>query len=339
MSSHNGSHGLDRDMYAEAAFRSAMAEVSGAIAGERNNVLHENACGLGRLVGASRLRAEDVQQALLEVAGANGLSRQEAVATIRSGINAGKKRPRHADRIHAGRRNGLKQRRRRKPTTAIGQKAVSPTPPLGEVRELWDNCICVADDIDVSSYLRQRGLSPDKVEDIDLARALPTNCGEVHWAKSWPYYTRRLVFPLFDHAGRMSSLKAHPRNNPKGYSVRGLVLATPLARLLLEGAPCGDGTPVADYVRCTGLVIAEGEIDFLSVATLFSDADQDAPAVLGIHAGAFTQAVAERIPTDTRVAVCPDNDPAGNRYANQIADFLGDRCDVQRLTEKEVHHG
>jgi len=182
-------------------------------------------------------------------------------------------------------------------------------------------------------------LPPDRIEDGDLARALPQGHHTPEWAPGWQKYTQRLVFPLYDHTGSLTSLKAHPRNNPKGYSVRGLVLADPLGVLMLRGEACGDGSSVADMVRSTGVLIVEGETDFLTAVTLHSDADEDAPAVIGIHSGAFTASIAARIPSDTPVTVASDSDRTGDRYAQQIARLLNDRCEVLRCAPKEVQYG
>ncbi len=79
-------------------------------------------------------------------------------------------------------------------------------------------------------------------------------------------------------------------------------------------------------------VICEGEGDWLTYATWRALRDPSIPAfaVLGIVAGAWTEDIASRIPTGTRVNVWTDPDAAGDRYAAEIRRTLNSRCDVRR---------
>ena len=63
-----------------------------------------------------------------------------------------------------------------------------------------------------------------------------------------------------------------------------------------------------------------------------SDGAEDVPAVFGIVAGSWTPEIAARVPTRTRVVICTHDDPAGDRYAAQIAETLRERCpELRRL--------
>jgi hypothetical protein len=111
---------------------------------------------------------------------------------------------------------------------------------------------------------------------------------------------------------------------PLGFESRELVLAGPLGRLLLSGEATGDERPAAELVRCVGVCILEGEMDLLAAAMSFSDANQDAPALLGVVAGSWSSAFAARVPERCIVTVCTHHDAAGNRYAQRIAQsFVG----------------
>ncbi|WP_394829289.1 hypothetical protein [Pendulispora albinea] len=99
-----------------------------------------------------------------------------------------------------------------------------------------------------------------------------------------------MILPVYDARGDMRSVRAWriiegdspKRLPPGGYKTSGLVLA--------------DGSAVS--VLATGgwidevnlhVVITEGEPDFLTWATRYSDADQDAPVVLGVVGGLWTE--------------------------------------------------
>lgn len=77
--------------YAQAALRGELTRVRNACDGERNNVLNRAAFALGQLVGGGQLEEQPVVRALLD---ATALGIDEAVPTIRSGIEKGKQNPR-----------------------------------------------------------------------------------------------------------------------------------------------------------------------------------------------------------------------------------------------------
>ena len=82
------------DIYARAALRSELAIIADTPPGVRNRQLNTSAFVLGQLVGAGSLDHSDAEQALLHAAQASGLPRSEASTTIRSGLDAGLKKPR-----------------------------------------------------------------------------------------------------------------------------------------------------------------------------------------------------------------------------------------------------
>jgi len=80
--------------YVAKAVAEESARVSSAAAGARNDTLNASAFSLGTLVGAGALPESDAEAALLSAAQACGLTEVEALGTIRSGLDAGKKEPR-----------------------------------------------------------------------------------------------------------------------------------------------------------------------------------------------------------------------------------------------------
>ena len=78
------------------------------------------------------------------------------------------------------------------------------------------------------------------------------------------------------------------------------------------------------------LVVAEGVPDWLTVAVGCSDADGDAPAVLGVTLGSWTPDLAAKVPDGTRVVIATDCDRAGDKYADRITRTLDGRCECRR---------
>jgi hypothetical protein len=219
--------------------------------------------------------------------------------------------------------------------------SVPKRPPTGEVAEVWARAKPLLDIPDVAQAWRERGVDPAAVEDRDLARALPTGVAMPRWAYGagtrWSDGLHRLLIPLFDASGHLTSLHARAATaptgiakglSPLGFEVGGLVFADPLARLMLMGQS-------NDVL--TWLLIAEGGPDFLTAASRYSDADESAPAVLGVIAGSWTPTIANRVPSGSRVLLAVHGDPTGDKYASTIASSLSVRCQVRRLDHpKEV---
>lgn len=213
-------------------------------------------------------------------------------------------------------------------------------PPTAEVAELADACGPVNEDAEVSTWIKSRGLNPDPVAELDLARALPATLEAPPWAalgatedgKLWKPWTTgwRLIVSLWGPGGRLESLHARyvggtlPEGgrkgiSPRGFEVRGLVMANAQGRRMLAGeAPE------------RGLVIVEGVPDFLTAATRY-----EACAVVGVISGSWVAEVAVCVPDGTRVAVRTHDDPGGDEYAERVRKTLAGRCKVtrNRLTE------
>lgn len=217
-------------------------------------------------------------------------------------------------------------------------------PPREDLDALWDLALPVTDVSEVAGWLRDaRGLDPSVVADLNLARAVAPSGWLPRWASSgggtWRATGHLLILPLYGAAGGMEAVRARcvrtpakPAKalSPLGYETAGLVLTDPLARLLLAGEALGDGSSAADEVKRVGLVIAEGDVDWLTWATRWGDAAQDAPAVIGLVAGAWAPEIAARVPDGARVVVRTHDDPAGKKYAAEVAASLMDRCEVLR---------
>lgn len=216
------------------------------------------------------------------------------------------------------------------PTPAPRRDATRP--PGDELAAVWSAGARVDQDAEVAAYLRARKLDPGTIADRDLTRALPASITLPRWCryrgKPWTTTTHRLIVPMFSAAGKMESLHARalapkdPKGRDKaaaaaGAELGGLVFACKLGQRLLGG-----DHDAFRIVQRVGIVVAEGEPDFLSWCLNFSDADEDAPAVLGVVAGSWPEdgdELAARVPPRCKVVIATHHDDAGDKYAEKIA--------------------
>jgi len=208
-------------------------------------------------------------------------------------------------------------------------------PPLDEVTELWRACRPVCADPEVVAWLLGRALLPQGIDRRGVARALPETIEVPRWARHdgrpWNTIGYRLLFPLYDAAGDLRSLRSRRVVNlpgapdakglpASGYELKGLVMACSLGAIVLA---CG-AWPEPSERR---IVITEGEPDWLT----WCDRDEGLRtfAALGIAgSGQWTQAIADRIPDGSHVLIRTDQDDAGDRYAEEVVRTLAGRCRV-----------
>lgn len=227
------------------------------------------------------------------------------------------------------------------------QPEPTPVRPRGAA-EVWATVLQpVTQDAAVSRYLTDRALDPADIEARDLARALPEGTSLPRWTRfqgrPWTETGHRLIVPLWSATGVLESLHArnvlanvplrHKAASPAGAELRGLVMADALGRRMLEDSSLGNGSPAAELIASCGLWVMEGLPDFLTRATDFSEAAENAPAVLGILSGSWTGAVAARVPDGTTVGIDTHADSDGDKYADLIANTLVSRCRLKRSRE------
>lgn len=82
------------DAYVQAAFDGELERLRNAAVGQRNNTLNLCSFALGQLVGAGVLGEHEVEQCLYQTAREIGLTHKETIDSLRSGLNAGKLKPR-----------------------------------------------------------------------------------------------------------------------------------------------------------------------------------------------------------------------------------------------------
>lgn len=223
---------------------------------------------------------------------------------------------------------------------------------LADVRDLWRRCVPVTDDGEVTAYLRSRGLDAGRVEDEDVARALPLSGSLPSGAGLWRENGHRLVVPFYDVPGDVASVQARcikanvdKANNKRsfgGAQTKGLMFANRLARGLLTRHDVARDHVLEvsrTEVPRAGVVVCEGIVNFVAWCVDASDGDAYAPAVFGIGAGkgGWTSAWANQIDDGARILVDTDHDADGNYYAGQIAGTFVSR-DVE-LARMERAHG
>lgn len=220
------------------------------------------------------------------------------------------------------------------PLAPLAPSAPPAYPDACEVAALWAAAGPVEADDQAAAYLTGRKIAPSMVDLYDLARVLPANAKAPSWARCrgrpWPA-SHRLLLPVVDHMGAVRSLRAWridgtddgapKRTAPAGKALAGLILACPTARSMLAGLIPAWHSP-ASPLR---VAITEGEPDFLTRATRVSDASERPPAILGVVAGAWGDALAARIPDGARVLIRTHEDGAGDRYAADIKESLSGR--------------
>lgn len=217
-------------------------------------------------------------------------------------------------------------------------------PPRDEVRAIWARCEPLSSDAILQGQLAAKSCKPDLLELFDLARVIPGALRLPAWAGSrggrWSETGHRLVLPVWSVDGSLVSLHARKftgpaddkARSPRGCRISGAVFTNDIGRALLSGR--WDGEELAPgqaptWWRRREVRIFEGASDFLAGATAFGDAQADVPAVLGVIAGSWTEAIARRIPPGSAVSILTDPDTAGANYAWRIASSLVGRCDVR----------
>jgi hypothetical protein len=194
-------------------------------------------------------------------------------------------------------------------------------PPIDEVEALWEAAASPGSDPDVWEYLRSRGIDPESLDRVGVARSVPPETKTPWWARygaaTWVETGHRLLVATFDSTGMMRGVRAwrvEPGDTPKrlppaGCRASGLVMANREAWLMLRGR-----------YSPRRLVITEGEPDFVSAAVSW-----EGTAIIGIVSGSWTPDFARRVPMRTEVLIATHHDTAGDRYAMQILSTIGQR--------------
>ena len=332
--------------YVEAAVDSEIQALRHTSSG-RACAAFKAAAAIGGFVGAGEVDRSVAERALLSAALETGLPEREAAGHIRRGILRGEKTPRSVpDAVFQRNIKSSSAYRVRPAAPARTHADQSPArPPQQEVAALWVASLPVDAHAECAAWFAHRfgraaAWSLQQVELWDLARVIPAGLRLPRWARlqgaPWAHTGHHIIFRLWDHTGQAVSLRARATDTtvapkslaPAGYSVKGLVLADPLAQQLLGGV-------CPTWWQPRQVIIAEGEPDWLLWALRQREADEQGPAVLGIESGAWSPQIAARIPTGASVVIRTHHDEPGRRYAQQIAASLHGRCRIFRSSAGE----
>jgi len=332
--------------YVEAAVDSEIQALRHTSSG-RACATFKAAAAIGGFVGAGEIDRSVAERALLSAAMGTGLPEREAAGHIRRGILRGEKTPRTVPETVCHRNIKFRAPGFARPVAPARTYAdPSPArPPQHEVAAQWAASLPVSDSTEATAWFTHRygpaaAWSLQQADLWDLARVIPAGIRLPRWARSqggpWTHTGHRIIFRLWDHTGQAVSLRARsiegnmaPKSlAPAGYSVKGLVLADPLAQQLLCGV-------CPTWWQPRQVIIAEGEPDWLLWALRQREADEQGPAVLGVESGAWSPQIAARIPTGASVVIRTHHDEPGQRYAQQIAASLQGRCRIFRSSAGE----
>jgi CHC2-type zinc finger protein len=201
-------------------------------------------------------------------------------------------------------------------------------PPQDELLGFWATCLGVTWDNAATGLLRGRGIDPERVERLDLARTPPDAVPLPAWAtyqgRSWLDTGHRMVLPVYDSDGHMRSVRAWrvtdgespKRLPPAGYRASELVLANGVGLCMLRGEPVPGN-----------VVLVEGEPDWMTRSMINQDI-----AVIGIGSGSWSPAFAQRVPYGSQVLVRTHRDRAGDGYALKVLESVRGRAQVYRLS-------
>ena len=332
--------------YVEAAVDSEIQALRHTSSG-RACATFKAAAAIGGFVGAGEVDRSVAERALLSAALETGVPEREAAGHIRRGILRGEKTPRTVPETACHPNIKFRAPHIARPASPTRTHAdPSPArPPQHEVAAVWAASLPMSDAPEAAAwftlrYGRAASWSAQQADLWNLARVIPAGLRLPRWARSqggpWTHTGHRIIFRLWDHTGQAVSLRARSTDGstapkslaPAGFSVKGLVLADPLAQQLLGGI-----SPTWWLPR--QVIIAEGEPDWLLWALRQREADEQGPAVLGVESGAWSPQIAARIPTGTSVVIRTHHDEPGRHYAQQIAASLHGRCRIFRSSAGE----
>jgi len=332
--------------YVEAAVDSEIQALRSTSSG-RACATFKAAAAIGGFVGAGEVDRSVAERALLSAALKTGLPEREAAGHIRRGILRGEKTPRTVPETvcHPNIKFRAPHIARPDLPTRIHSDQAPARPPQQEVAALWASSLPVDTDADCATWFAHRfgpaaTWSIQQTELWDLARVIPAGLRLPRWARlqgaPWPLTGHRIIFRLWDHTGQAVSLRARSTDStvapkslaPAGFSVKGLVLADPLAQQFLGGV-------CLTWWRPRQVIVAEGEPDWLLWALRQRETDEQGPAVVGVESGAWSPQIAARFPTGASVVIRTHHDEPGERYAQQIAASLQGRCRIFRSSAGE----
>ncbi len=237
-------------------------------------------------------------------------------------------------------------------------------PPVGEVAQLWEQCMGVDEHPAAAAWVASRGLDVGRLStprELPMARALRRVAGPNHpaaregtklqqprWAgigaekiTPWADTGYQLLIPCYDAAGTMRSFRARwvldsppPLGKaipPRGFEARGLVMCNLSGLYLLRFGRWPD----EQLERDRQLWIVEGEPDTLTLADMLRTTKSPERAVWGLYNGSWTAELAARIPDNADVVIGIHDDKAGQVYTDKVDRTLHGRVRLRRHVPKQ----
>ena len=195
-------------------------------------------------------------------------------------------------------------------------------PPFEEIKRfvLSSTPVAACTDAKINRWLLQRGLDKSKIPaviidplhepgwmtEVTTSRGNPSPWWPRPWRTQYP-----ILIPLFDYkanlrsvVGRTTMTKRRKSTVPIGYTTRNLFNATKAARKFMQNIDIPEK-----------IWITEGEMDYLTIA-------QYGEAAIGIRSGSIQDIGLLRWKNHQTVYIATDNDQAGDRYAEQVAETV-----------------
>jgi hypothetical protein len=212
-----------------------------------------------------------------------------------------------------------------RPVPVPVQAPTTPPPPPEDLAAFWDKCRPVTRDRQVAEYLRSRGVSPDAVAHLDLARATPpyADLPDHPWWPRWWGYTWRLVVCGYREGG-LANLHARAVVPPPKHRETGEDMPAKRWAKGLRASGCVLWNRVPPDTACLVLV-TEGITDWLTAATA---AYQSPVTVYGATSGSFDRL---RLPAHRTIVVASDPDAAGDEYARALRRSLPSHNTIHRM--------
>lgn len=216
----------------------------------------------------------------------------------------------------------------RKPVPLPPPEPPREYPDQTEVLNLWSCAAPITSDATASALLKSRSIDPDAATERALLRVFGPSQPLPGWATyqraSWRDSGHRVIARVVDSKGAVRSVrswqvdgKSGPKRlPPTGHRMTGLVLVNREAAKVLAGKS-----------KATRIVICEGEPDWATWATRVPEG----VAVFGIGSGSWTKEHADKLPKSSSVYVRTHCDEAGEKYAANVIETIGERCAVWRL--------
>jgi hypothetical protein len=315
--------------YGRGALRRADEAIRQLEPGGRNPGTFPHAAGVYELVAGGEVDSEEADRVLLEAGVSVGLPRQEVASILKS-----------------ARRKGAQKPRRKPDSNRPSVATLPPEPPpkyadADVVRAFVSASQSVLADPQACAYLEQRGIDLTRVSRGRLARFIAEDAelpdefsppdarlGDSVPRRCLADADYRLLVELIDCRAQVRSLLvrrcSEDGDGPKSLAFKGsrkhLLMANAAARALLAER----GRPALWADAPIEVVIAEGEMDFLSAATE-AIPDGTFRAVFGVFSGSWCMQYALAIPDDATVVIATDADTQGDKYAREIAWTLGER--------------